>query len=969
MSILQSLPFLLFETWLQDNYSLSDCRPWSWLGYTPEVPSTSIQRLSNAWAEEEALFSNGLSSVEEVGNMLQPPNVDDDISTCVAKHRKTMSGSLQAFLTSVLPTYMTKENILDASRSNREIQIFTSPLHRQILFSMANNFAGYGALPMSDVFRYLQVETEARLSQLIFLAPGYTSRAISWNLFRAAVELGDSRVVELLLENQSIDIDCNQVFYAEHHFTPNALKRAWYLGHLEVVRILLRHNAYFHSYRDWVGASKGGLARLDPRTFEMLLAAGGKLSLQGFKTLFDKNHTDLISVAIMKQAHENHIQWSKWGIFKSAVLVLDDQRAMQTIEILLNIGANLDVAALKCGPNEFVELNDEGEIVSLQTRLDAGPQTVLDAAVRRGSHAMVDILLKSGATMTGDTLTWAIVNEEETLIQFLLARGADIQAVGSRGDTPFERAIRLNNPSILQLLQANGAFLDFTNESQVTAALCAAAEAGNMTLIKHLIKLGGSAVPCLSSALSVAIEWGHDEAATLFIAAGADVNGRFTIVNPLTQALEQRNTTLVCSLLEADAVPRQNDLISAVEWGDHSMVEALILAGADANIDDSTTHSGSPLTAAVRRRDYDLIQLLLDTGAEMAAESDLTESTGMGGSALVVALRQEDAKMASYLLDRGAGLVDPPILGRLMVQDKHFLEAVLQMHEVRYPSRRNGFGSNALSFAVESGAIPLVKWMLEKGLDTTSFVFIPDVSHNLSRATPFGHAILHSQCNNLEIMELFLHKRCDPNRIVAEADYEWSSSRYTALLVAIVSQDINKIKLLLKYQASVNYPPKGGVKRTPLQKAAEVGNVEILELLMNHGADIHAPPAWSGGATALQLAAIGGYIPLVCKLLSHGADVNAPGAKVYGRTALEGAAEHGRLDMVQILLNAGAGSPSSDQKQVQNAKELANEKGWPYIADLIEDFFSSKTKQPEGYFDGNMLNDFQLDDRTRRVQS
>ena len=893
------------------------------------------------------MISNGFSSVQPVRDVIHRPDIDAASSIITTADGRISRSSVELCLKSVLPASISEEIVPDASFSPSKTRVFTSPLHRQILFSVANNFAACGALPISAVFQYLQVETDAKLSQLIFHVSGYTSRAIARNIFRAAVEVGDFRIVESLLENRSVDIDINKSFYTVRGVACNAVGRASHLGHLEVVRSLLQHGACSDNALTLVKGPRDDFSRLDPQIFGMLLETGSNLDPHDFHYLFTKNHRELISVAIKTQAYENHIKWNEWGIFRSAVLILDDRHAMRTIEILLDTGANLNIETQNDAADGFKEQTTKGGTVS--------PKTVLDAAARRGNLTMVDVLLKSGASLTGDTLTWAIISEDETLIQFLLARGADIQTVGSSGFTPFERAIRLNNSSILQLLQVNGAFFDSTNQSQLSAAICAAAEAGNIELIEHLIELGGgSAVPCLSEALPIAIEWGHDEVATLIIAAGADVNANRTSRKPLTQALESQDTALVFSLLDADAVPHGDDLILAVHWGNRSVVETLILAGADVTFG---AEEDTPLQEAVRRRNYDLVQLLLDAGA------DLTTELGYTGSALTVALKLKDVRMACYLLDRGADLLESAELGELMMQDKHFLEAVLQKHEVRYPLGRKGFGSNALSLAVESGAVPLVRLMLEKGLDTASFTYSQTPHDGIRYVTPFGRAILGKHCNAVEIVELFLQKNCDPNGIVAKS-YEWPQywpqctwPQYTALLLAIISQDLAKIKLLLRYQASVNFPAKRGVKRTPLQRAAEIGNLQIVELLIDHGADVHALPAWSGGGTALQLAAIGGYIPLVCRLINFGADVNAPGAKVHGRTALEGAAEHGRVDMVQVLLNAGAGAPGSDQRQVQNAKELAKEKGWPYIADLIEDYFSPETNQPEGNLDDDMLND------------
>lgn len=75
-------------------------------------------------------------------------------------------------------------------------------------------------------------------------------------------------------------------------------------------------------------------------------------------------------------------------------------------------------------------------------------------------------------------------------------------------------------------------------------------------------------------------------------------------------------------------------------------------------------------------------------------------------------------------------------------------------------------------------------------------------------------------------------------------------------------------------RADVNYLGDGELRRTPLQHAVELGNMEIFNLLLEHGADVNAPAADDGGVTALQIAAIQGYIGIARRLLDLGADVN-----------------------------------------------------------------------------------------------
>jgi len=149
------------------------------------------------------------------------------------------------------------------------------------------------------------------------------------------------------------------------------------------------------------------------------------------------------------------------------------------------------------------------------------------------------------------------------------------------------------------------------------------------------------------------------------------------------------------------------------------------------------------------------------------------------------------------------------------------------------------------------------------------------------------------------------------------------------------------VQLLVQEGAEINRPALGRIRRTPLQRAAEIGSFEMVQLCHNLGADINAPPARIGGGTALQLAAIGGFNGIVCYLLSHKAEVDAPSAKLDGMTALEGAAAHGRLATVSILLQAGAGSGGKDVAQFERAIAFAKENGSYPISRMLEAYLRS----------------------------
>jgi ankyrin repeat protein len=92
-------------------------------------------------------------------------------------------------------------------------------------------------------------------------------------------------------------------------------------------------------------------------------------------------------------------------------------------------------------------------------------------------------------------------------------------------------------------------------------------------------------------------------------------------------------------------------------------------------------------------------------------------------------------------------------------------------------------------------------------------------------------------------------------------------------VAAVSTNEKSLVELLVRWSAKVNSPVRGGMKRTAIQRAAELGLYEMVESLVRVGAGINAAPAYIGGGTALQLAAASGNIIAVQVLLGHKADI------------------------------------------------------------------------------------------------
>ncbi|KAH7322552.1 ankyrin repeat-containing domain protein [Stachybotrys elegans] len=196
----------------------------------------------------------------------------------------------------------------------------------------------------------------------------------------------------------------------------------------------------------------------------------------------------------------------------------------------------------------------------------------------------------------------------------------------------------------------------------------------------------------------------------------------------------------------------------------------------------------------------------------------------------------------------------------------------------------------------------------------------------------------HDQ-NLFQHVKHVLEDGADPNYMPTnESKLWWVGFPMTPLQRAAERANLELVELLVSHRGDVNRPAGWKRGRTALQAAAshKKPQLKLVQYLLDLGAEVDAPPAADSGFTALQGASIQGHINIVLLLLERGADPNAHPALENGRTAVAGAAEHGRLDVVKVLLNAGArpyrwGKQSGFQAEI----ELAEKNRHFAIADLL----------------------------------
>lgn len=490
----------------------------------------------------------------------------------------------------------------------------------------------------------------------------------------------------------------------------------------------------------------------------------------------------------------------------------------------------------------------------------------------------------------------------------LIAGGAEVDAVQPDGTAPLHWAAYQNDPATVRLLLDAGADPELATHTGMTPLL-------------------------------LATEAGNAEIAALLVAAGADVNAGFTHgETPLMMAARTGDTATIDALVAAgaDVDARENlrgttALMWAAAYANPQAVARLIEHGADFAAKSATIGAGrNPYLAPTARsrisqfvrgtgsRGGDLNPEDASLAALASADNPAPGDTGNIEAARAAARQAAEAQLAAH-----GGLSDP---------DDPFAEGADQAERLQNDNadnsgleQENG-GLTALIFAAREGDPESTRILIEAGADvnqTSEYGWTPLLAAIQNRyyelamylldhgadpniATHGGWNPLYIATDNrnieggdyptrkpdldhLTLIKRLLEEGADPNQRMASSTetrtiftHQWLREEgATPLLRAAQSGDLELIELLLEYGADPNIPTEHDV--TPLMVASGIAWVEGVTF------------EWSREQT----------LEVMQRLIELGADVNAQDTEDY-RTALMGAAHKGHTEGVQLLVDNGA---------------------------------------------------------------
>jgi ankyrin repeat protein len=834
---------------------------------------------------------------------------------------------------------------------------FDTPFYRALIFSMANGFAGLKNIPPAAILRVLRKEPELR-SQIFEYFQSSTpvyAKSLADTLFRAAVEACDEEAVNQILQatrSSPNAIDPNEITCtlgnADRLCTP--IELAAKFRHLGIVKTLLAAgadvnktyigeesaNALEHGALELAVRKWGDFEAVDMTLVRTILDCDAEVRLDLINAVVRWGHADLLQALLSRFPRVNHRQcFQSETLLKEIACYLDNSLATQIIRQVFRYCTEENCG--NCSEHHQEQM-----------------EVTLCNAARRGNLELVHFLLPR-TTSKGAGLSAAVRNNNRELVYLFIQAGASVcekpfdrrEYAPPAEDSPFNswckrcsihttplaEALRVKDTDLVHEFEERGALSNISQDEHFQAVVVAAAEVGDCQYIRKVLeRVPNKHGRFLTGALATAIYMDETEAALMLLDNGAEVNQTRTHdehISPLREAIKKRNRAVVYKLLEADIRIDMRDAIKwAIRWGDKQLIEDMVLMGPD----HSDLRYARAIEVAAESRRTDLVELLFKLGASY------------GDSALSAAVDNNDNDMIQLLMSRHVDPANELAMLAALDKNQNVFKMLLKAFCARYLRGKMAFGGNLLATAIKRENIALFDVLLAAKFDVRASIDAV-LRRDESSSTPLGFAIQEGKGSKIStrIVQKLIDAGAPPNGICNQCRYSRDIiAAETALIVAIKTRCEDMVQLLIDNGADVCKPARLGIKRTPLQKASEIGSFKMVRLLLDKKVDVNESPAERSGGTALQLAASSGSIKIAELLLSCGADVHGAPSKVNGRTALEGAAENGCVEMIRVLWDA-VGGVGFTPEMVKKAKDLAMKRGHRGCAEYIDSLWATSS--------------------------
>ena len=262
---------------------------------------------------------------------------------------------------------------------------------------------------------------------------------------------------------------------------------------------------------------------------------------------------------------------------------------------------DVDEEAVESGRTRVVELLNQYDAKLGEGNSDSRGDELCEAAAAGDIEAVKQQLIKGTDPNTRDRelgatpLTWATLFNHVEVAEFLIQKGADVNAKNRTGGTSLHGAVFLGHADVAALLIKKGADVNARNAKGETPL--------------DVSKMDWETTQLIASWLEIELDQDTVEA------------GRTAVV----EMLQQYSST--------DISRSGDDMCSAVRRGDIEAVKELLAKGADTNTGDSQ-FGVSPLSWAALLGQTEIAELLIQNGADVNGR-DRDGGTALHGAAFL----------------------------------------------------------------------------------------------------------------------------------------------------------------------------------------------------------------------------------------------------------------------------------------------------------------------------------------------
>ncbi len=462
------------------------------------------------------------------------------------------------------------------------------------------------------------------------------------------------------------------------------------------------------------------------------------------------------------------------------------------------------------------------------------------------------LLLKHGADANGfmghdgqTCLNSALANEQVETVKMLLDYGADVNGIGPNGYSPFRMAHYLNNKLGMKVICNHPNFRFKRMEYDI-------------------------AKPILSKRQLLSPEekrysyWGTKSNKVPSLASEVNCPALIQLVSEGTiEKLAEILGKCSISNLNAKTASGVTALHAATMKNDIEMVELLLEKGAEPNVKDASDIY--PLMHAVKNPNaLEVIDSLVSNG------SDVNLKGSKGKTALFEAVQANRLENVEYLcsaqgIDVNIGeLLNGTTPLHLMAQECNIpmMEILLKASNANV-NVKNAFGSSPLHYVSKCDKKNAAKYLITKGA-------LVGMKCTIAGNTPLHVA---AACGSTEVAQLLIDKGVDVN----------AHNKYgeTPLFVAAMTGHQSMVILLIEEDAEIDAKNIHG--QTPLYIAFTYQQYEVAQILIRNGADIMAREKHRN-ETILHLVTAIGNIDYISCVFEEGADIEAK--DIHGLTPL-----------------------------------------------------------------------------------